>query len=615
MRSQGRQFEAEQLLKGVQSLNFHRSIFARTLALALFSSMLGFCYSISTQADSSAPAGARSADGAAARLIGSSTLRFLAPVDTLVPTDFDLGDACYGSIITRYITATGGLRPYSFISPNIINLTGAQSTLVVLPAGCLMGSATSSTPATDLIFQVTVTDATAPTARTSTKRFHIGLQICGAQTFKFAHDHLNTGQLGQSYMSKLETLGGKGTVTVSVVPGTVTINGAQLGTGASLESLGFSVAADGTVYGRPLRPGLVGFTAHAVDAKRRIAKDRTNAVNDQAVLFNVEDTLISATDNTFLKVSVTGNTAHGNQDSVRFQAFMNLGGRGLITQKGAPFTLMIGGNSFSGFTDFSGNLKNQLGGRLIFADGAILEAVVDTVNGTIQGHLTHANLSTNLDAANIQNRSTRRYACAILLCNTVIASDMIEFTTRRTNNRYSLNYNIGRIGQTLGGGFQVFDVRGSDASDIAGNPGDAWTTRFLMIPRFGVDSTAGFDALQSIRVRIGTNFTQLLSLSELKISGNGSIVLAAPGLGASLKQFKFNPRSFSGQLITNPLSAATTGLLQSSDVNVPATTFFDLAIDVNRTAGASFSGEDAKAIIPLGLRHKWIDRITKKPGR
>ncbi len=583
--------------------------------MAVITAVFGFSYSIVTQAD-----GGKNTFRVEPRAVGSTTIRLLAPVYAPNPTDFDLGDALFGTVITRYVTATGGLRPYNFSAPTLAGLLGAASTLNITTAGCVMGSASFATVQTKLTFNVAVTGSTETDVNntpvpTANPVFHLTLFPTGAQLFRFAHDHLNNGVLGQAYIAKVDTIGGKGTVKYSIVPGTVTLNGAQVGTGNSLEDkLGLSMSIDGTVYGRPLQTGLVTFTAQATDSIKRIAKDRTNSVPNQVFAFNIEDTRITSTDATILSLTVKGDTSKLNADSLKFQTFMNLSGTNTTNLKNQQFAFIFGGNTYVGFMDDSGVVGTQLGAPLVFPDGTVLKAKVDSVNGTITGSLTRANLTQGLDAVNIVNRTTKRVAVNVQIRNMIVASDTIDLETKHVGTKWSLQYNIGRIGQLLGGTFQIYDVRGSDAFDIAGNEGDAWITKFLIAPRTGIDDTAGFTDLNNITVRIGKNFSQTILAANLKTGASGSLNLATAGQGAALKSLQINPRKFTGMLTTNPLSINTTGLPQSTDTLLGKTNFFNLAVDVNRNVGsASFNGEDAKAILKVPVSKKWVDRNTKKP--
>ncbi len=514
---------------------------ARSIAIAFFMAVLGFSYAVVTQADNSAA----SSRAVSPRVVGTQTKRFLNAAYTPIPTDFDIGDACFGSFISRYVTATGGLRPYVFSASG---LSGVK----VLDSGRFTGDAPTPGGLAQSMFTVTVADSTqtnitgpAPVATTST--FHIEYFNSGSQLFRFAVDHLNDGVLGQAYISKVDTISGKGVVTYSIVPGTVTLNGVPVGTGDSLQdAVGLSMSSDGTVFGRPLRTGLVTIHAHAVDAKKRIALDRTNSTPDQFLQFNIGDSSVTTTDSTILAVSVKGDTSLFNTDTVAFSAFMNLSGVNTTTLRGKSFAFFIGGSTFEGFLSQAGAIVNIHGGQLIFPDGTLMTGIVDSVNGTVKGKLTRASLTNSLNATGLVNRSFVRYGIGLIIAEQLIATDTVEFSAKHVGNKYTLDYSIGKIGAPMGGGFQIFDVRGSDGLDIAGNQGDAWITKFLISPRYGIDDTAGFDNLHDITVRIGSNFTQVLPVYD-KVnspntpgvtSKNGSIVLAGPVFGASVSQLR-----------------------------------------------------------------------------
>jgi len=595
-------------------LKLHTGFIARTLALGLFAALLGFCYSITTQADCAAPRAA-----AAPRLVGSNNLRFLLPASTAFPGDMDIGDAVYGSNVIRYITATGGIRVYAFASPNLSTTVDATSTITVLAGGLLRGLVQPPplNTFTDLAFNITVQDSTNPTANVLTRQAHLTLYPGGANLFRFAQDKLNDGVLGQAYICKLETISAKGTTFTGVVPGTLTVNGTPIGTGAQLEAIGLSMAADGTVYGRPLVTGLISFQAFAVDALNRIAKDRTNSVPGQVVTFNISDGKITTTDATILGLTINGDTSQFNTDILKLTAFMNLSGANVAGLLLKRISVLVGGASYEGFMDQNGKIVTQLRGPLVFPDGTKMGGTVDSVNGTINIVITRGNLTTAVDGTNLVNRSTKRLAVAIVLGDFVIASDTIEFQVKHIGNKFGLQYAIGRIGRPLGGGFQIYDAAGKDGRDIAGNPGDSWTTKFLIYPRFGIDDqnggSAAFTDLTSIGVRVGTNFSQTIPVSALKITNNGSIKLAQKGLGASVQSLTINPAAFSGSFTTNQLSVNTVGLPQGGDtVTAPNAAPFDVALDINRAApNASFSGEDSKHVLKVPLRNKWVDRNTK----
>ena len=241
----------------------------------------GFCYATLTASAVSS----RSADvpGVAPRRVGSGELRFTNPLfQGGGPTDFDLGDATFGSIIQRYITAAGGVRPYNYIygAPSLKTLLGPNSSLLIGQSGYMAGSIAFNS-ANPLVFGVTATDSTGSSGHLRVSaNFHITPALGGVGVFRFAVDNINNGLVGLNYVGALDTIGPIGTVTYTIVPNTLTLNGAPIGTDGKLENVGLSLCKDGVIYGKPLLPGQVSFKAHATDSQKRVAKDRTNTVLD-----------------------------------------------------------------------------------------------------------------------------------------------------------------------------------------------------------------------------------------------------------------------------------------------------------------------------------------------
>lgn len=88
-------------------LRVSKRLIVRTLAFGIIAAMAGFCFATAT--------GSREADGssssAGGRAVGTYSLRMtnalLIDRPAPLPDVYDLGDACYGSTITRYLSATG----------------------------------------------------------------------------------------------------------------------------------------------------------------------------------------------------------------------------------------------------------------------------------------------------------------------------------------------------------------------------------------------------------------------------------------------------------------------------------------------------------------------------
>ena len=218
-------------MQPVKRHDFRGAPIVSGLVLGLLLAVAGFCYGTltATTADS------RGTDvpGVETRRVGSGQLRFTnALFQGGGPNDFDLGDATFGSIIQRYITAAGGVRPYnySYGSPSLKQLLGQNSSLLIGQSGYMAGSIAFNS-ANPLVFGVTATDSTGSSGHlTVSANFHITPALGGVGVFRFAVDNINNGLVGLNYVGALDTIGPIGTVTYSIVPNTLTLNGAPVGT-------------------------------------------------------------------------------------------------------------------------------------------------------------------------------------------------------------------------------------------------------------------------------------------------------------------------------------------------------------------------------------------------
>jgi hypothetical protein len=605
----------------------------RALAFGWVMAAMAFCYATATDVGSRAIGAAAQPE---ARAVGSSPLRFTNPLLAVAAppalNTYDLGDAFFGSTITRYVTVTGGVRPYHFAANGLTtpNLA-ANSTLQLYAAGLMLGSIGAGS-ASPLVFTVFTADTYGTVAHAGGGTFIINTFNYAPGTFRFAVDRINNGVLGQSYLSKLETLGGNQPVVFSVMPNTLQVNGVSLGISTGLEPIGLSLAQDGTIFGKPLTTGNISFTAHAVDGLKRVATGRTSAAADQVITFSVEDTSVSATDYTTLSCTIKGDLGKAGKDSIKFTGVMNLAGFPVTTLNGIPFAFRVGGASYEGRINGKGKIVNAQGGPLIFASGAAMKAQVDPRSGLLKGSVSRATLGTTLNAQNILDRSTVRLAVQTIIASSQTVSftgiqtgaacaEMIDFASRKKGNKFQLDYKLGNgIGQPLGGAFQVLSVRGDDRQTISGTNGDAWTVRFLAVPRFGVDATPGLDAIGSVGVRIGSRFEQ--RLTQLASTGKGSVKLnVTKTLSPVVIKFQMDTRKFVGTVQTNPIAELVTGIPTAFGEayrvgsvsgtgfgpNDTTTTAFTFGLDIDRTGtNSDFSGEVGKQIyLPAQRKQGW----------
>jgi hypothetical protein len=585
------------LVKGVIVLP-KNSLGARVLAFGVLFGMLGFSFALATSSRS-----VNEAATAESRAVGNSALRFTAPVlvdqaDPL-PDTFDLGDATYGTSITRYLSVTGGVRPYRMVSGNLVAPTlSSNSTFALGASGWMAGSIAVST-VSPLTFTVTGFDSTGTLSQQLSGSFIINVITLPTGTFRFAVDRANNGLLGQHYVSKLETIGGNTPVRYAVLPGSLTVNGVAKGVEGSLEAIGLSLAEDGTIYGRPLEAGLISFTARATDGRKRVATQRNSAsaVADQQITLTVENSSATGTDYSTFACSVKGDKSKTNKDTIKFAGNVNLGGDAPPLLNGSRFAFRIGGASYEGVFDSRGQVVSTRGGPLVFADGSKLKVVVNGHTGQLVGSLTNANLSRLLGADSAVDRSTKRLAVGVFLFSKVLASDVIDFSTRISGNKFAYDFKLGKVGSALGGTFQLLNVKGMDRATVAGESGDAWAVKFLAVPRAGIESSPAFDAISSIGVRIGSRYENRIAGTKLLSSGSGAIQYKAEKTAAAVvTSFTLDPRTNVGALTTNPLSIFSTGIptAYSSTAN---SVNFSMALDIDRTGNnGDFFGENSKAL-------------------
>jgi len=608
-------------------LKVDASFLARTLALAIIFALAGFTFATSTESR-----GLETAPGAGSRAVGSSAIRFtnafLLPggdaADPL-PDTFDLGFACYGSQMTRYITPLGGIRPYVVQSTTINPLLPAQSTLGLRASGLLSGIVLNGAPAA-FNFSATVSDTFSPTSIQQLGNFRITLVTLAPGDFRFAVNRINNGAVGMHYVAKVDSMGGITPVRVSIVPNTLQVNGVFKGNTARLESIGLSMADDGTIFGRPLETGTVTFTARAEDAVGNIANDTTGAVRDQQITFTISDNSVVQTDFASFDVSVKGETAKLGRDTIKFNGHFNLGNLFNRELNGNLFAFRIGGATYEGRVDLTGKVVSVNTGRpLKFADGSTLKAKVDLKTGRVSGQVAKASLARAVDAVNIENRTTKRLALALTLGNIAIASDTIDFSTRRVGDKYQLDFKLGKVGQSLGGASHILSVTGSDRPTTAGQDGTAWRIRFIAIPRFGLDAAAGTDSISSATVKIGPNFSQAIP-GTLLVAGNGKLTFSdKTASGEKLSSVTYDTVKFTGEVKTLALTQSKTGLptaksfpppdpivpggLPPADPRLNDRNFtFGFELDRSGT-NADFKGEGAKQVTPRPNKGQYVDSV------
>ena len=267
---------------------------SRAIALSLVFAAAGFCLGLTQTEDTSPVAGNRA--------VGSFVpLRFTNPLIPFSTDEFDLGDAGFGSTITRYVTAEGGVKPYRFTSFGTAAFTnaveGLRTTLQFGISGILAGSCpplTANFPgrtitgATGIRFFVRVQDSQGTNPATSNGYFNLAL-VDSRGLFRFAMDKVPSARLADSYVTKLDVIGGNGFLIYSLV----SLTNAS-GAAVTSRDLGLFLTPEGSIIGRPLQTGTFVLTARCTDGFRQVARGRGNATQDQSFVISVLDNPVSS---------------------------------------------------------------------------------------------------------------------------------------------------------------------------------------------------------------------------------------------------------------------------------------------------------------------------------
>ncbi|MCY3020437.1 MAG: hypothetical protein NTW87_15565 [Planctomycetota bacterium] len=514
---------------------------SRAVALALVFAAAGFCYAVGTCGVTGPSAGARA--------VGSGTpLRFTNPPVAARPSEYDLGDATFGSIITRYITAEGGLKPYRFTSAgpqSLVNvLEGYPTTLQLGLSGVLAGSlpgrpmdpvtkqalpfpshtySDGSGPA-GFCFQVQVQDAKGTNPEKQTGLFNLFLFDGGL--FRFAMDKLPDAGLAASYLAKIDVLGGLGAVTFKVL-GVVDATGASM----NQNDLGIFVTPDGTVIGRPLVLGTFSMLVQCKDGAGNTAASRFGTGLNQAFTIIVRDEAVTSTDLTTEQCSIRGDGNSFGRDVLRYKGYINALGQDNFQLLNSDFSFRVGGAGFSCRLDGKGQFSGVLP-----RDNSKVKVKVNAAKGLLDITISNGSLTAGLEAYDLTDGLTRR-PVQVTVGDAVASSEVLDFKTRVSGARYQLDYRLGRAGR-----------RGAT---FAGTKADG------------------------------------------------------------VKRLKVDSQRFVGMLETNVISSKATAIPQAIRAPSFGNVFFPLGLDLTRGTGdAPFSGEHAKRI--FGLKEQYRDAPPKR---
>ncbi|MGD0093885.1 MAG: hypothetical protein ABSE73_28585 [Planctomycetota bacterium] len=556
--------------------------------------------------------------------MGSTTLRFTNPPVAVAPAEFDLGDAGFGSTVTRYITADGGLRPYRFTSdgplglPNVI--AGYTTTLQMGLSGVLSGLLPAQLLGTNRVplpfpstivtgsqgfrFQVVVRDSKggigSAVGAATTGFFNLHLVDTLLEPFRFAMDSVPDAHLGAGYLANLDVVGGRGGLTFSVLSISNTVTGAPL----TVDNLGLYLSADGAISGRPLMAGVFALKVRCIDSRRLIAQSRNGLAQDQVFILAVRDQPVTSSDVATLKFMVHGDYSQAGHDGLQYTALVNMLGQSAASLLNSDFSFRFGGLVVAGRLDNKGRFAGFL------PDGiAIAKVKVDTVNGLVNISIRNGSFSSVLNSATLSG-ITLREPVEVTIGDIVAGSEVLDLTVQGYGTRYVLNYSFGSKGSNPAGIFQITRVLGRDGTSLSGLAGDSWLVNFLAAPRLAVKDPLGrrqgFDDFTGATVRIGASFQQALVSAQL-VSAASSLSFTGDSI-SYVKSFKLNTTRFVGRLETRVLSATGlygTGIPLASQAPQFGPLFFPLGLDLARgPADAPFSGEHGRRIFGLKNRYK-----------
>ncbi|HYG75924.1 MAG TPA: hypothetical protein VEK08_13050 [Planctomycetota bacterium] len=540
---------------------------------------------------------------------------------------YDLGDACAGGQITRYISATGGFLPYRFLTKPVLDprITFGSAVLFdpprLLPFGRLQVG-TLPQGAGPIRFDVTLSDMISTQV---TGRFRLNLVQCTPDEFRFAMSRLPTAQQGRMYWTNIQTIGGTPPIRFSVtdVDGTA---------GKRLEDVGLSFNPDdGTLFGRVMSAVDVKLTVVATDAAGRVAKQRFQPdpnvalASSQSLVIPVIVAPSVSTEVAGLSAQVKGNVPVPGvatfKDSFVYSALLDPKGETLASLAGTPFVMRVGRRTYfdSALSRFDENGKIQLAldasGNPISAAGkgkkapGRLDVSFSHASGRLAVKLSGVNLS---DAVGVSDgKFTDRTFQPLILgfeVGNLRTTEVLMLETQKTATRFAMNYALARRGFSRAGAFQIIDVEGIDARAGASQTGTRWLVRAFGVPP--QDTAANPAAKEkfakpkaselvskatSVDVSIGEEFTQkvTVALKSVRLQFKGT------SADAGLFSVYIDPRKFVHRVDTNVISEADTAIPMAIDTKDP--TVFRFGMNFN-----GLKGESGRVIAPNVAR--WENR-------
>jgi len=576
----------------------------RGLALGLVMAALGFCYATSTGGQKAAPPVA-----VEMRAVGSLPLQFTNPIvnPALPNPDRDLGAAALGRSVVRYVRAAGGVRPYTFKSSEAPTLndviSGSKATLTLFSNGMLFGSLGKLTMLNSpLRFKVTVVDSkgAGAAANTVTEVFRLTLDNSGV--FKFAIDQLSAGVQYQSYADILQVLNGTPPYTFSVSD--VKANGAAV---PSLESVGLSISADdGTVFGKPLVPGTITFTANCADSNFGTALARDGIAVGQFISLTVVPTGTVVSD--VVATGVAIKTGVAGAGSIKYAGIINLQGTTVASLSGKKLVLRIGGYTTPDTLATPATLDDK--GKTIKPQKIDASKSAPTLSSSVNsnGQIKIAVGKEDFGAKfGVISGKTKMLPVEVQLGDTILGSEVLQFEVKSSGSSSTLTYKFSAASNP-GGTFLLTKVSGKDA---LATEGDSWKVSFVATPAAITDGTSlkpgSFEGADKAGVSIGTTFTDSLDVvvSKEKVKSTGK----RSSMDPLVTKLAMDGLKGKGSLQTGPLPFTATGIHAAAKAPPPSATF-PINVSLNKGGVNLFFGEDALVIFN-SANGSWSEKVPK----
>jgi hypothetical protein len=318
------------------------------------------------------------------------------------------------------------------------------------------------------------------------------------------------------------------------------------------------------------------------------------------LVLGVNPNTVTASDLLTISCSIKGDSSGSATDTLKYVAAVNLLGQDVVALNNTDFAFRLGNIIYTGTLDSKASYKEKL------SDGSQIKVSVSTKTGLLSVQISHGSFGAALDAANLIDGTTTRRPVQISIGDALLSSEVLDFDTRVTSSKYTLNYALGKAGANAGGAFQVKSVKGRDGKTSGGFAGDSWKIGFLCAAAASINTTnsPGLDNVTAVTVRIGTSFKQALS----GLKSKGSSTKYSGRVADGITKFNLDAKKGMGSLQTTNLSTSLTGIPQAANAAAFGNVFFQLGLDITRT-GAPFTGEHARRV--FGLKNQYKDAAPK----